>query len=521
MGIDAQHPSYAHRYPDWEQLDDVYEGERAVKAAGTKYLPATSGMVADGMSATQPGFLQYDAYRKRAAFPTSFRDAVEAMVGVMHLNPPKIELPDALEAMRYNATLDGESLEGLLRKINEQQLQSGRLGLLLDVPSGLSPAEIIPYISLYRARAVINWDKGAGGLTPDARRGVEMVILDESRDERGHDFSWNRVCRYRLLTTTLLTPEPVAEGARRPPPLYRQGIFEKDQTPTDADLKTPSVAGQTLDRLPFVFLNSADLNPEPDLPPLLGLSNRVLTIYRGEADYRQALFMQGQDTLVVTGDDDNTTAPGTPVSATQPAKTYRVGAGATISLPKGGTAQFIGVQSTGLSEMREALENDRADADAQGMKLVDTGSDSGGGSAESGEALRVRVAAKTASLAQVAKAGAEALEELLEIAARWVGADPEEVSVEPNLDFAVNPMTAAELDQLTGAKNAGAPISWETIHEIMAARKLTKKTYDEEQEAIDEEEPVGGLGLGVDLPRVPGQQPGPAAPARTTGPKSL
>lgn len=503
MGIDAQHPSYAHRLPDWEQLDDVYEGERAVKQAGTKYLPATSGMVADGMTPGQPGYLQYDAYRKRAAFPTSFRDAVEAMVGVMHLNPPKIELPKALEDMRYNATLSGESLEALLRRMNEQQLQSGRLGLMVDVPSGRGPADTVPYISLYRAKAVINWDRAPA---EEGTRGVEMVVLDESRDERGADFTWNRVCKYRLLITSSLTPTP--DGEPRGRPLYRQGVFEKDQLPTEEALTSPSVAGRTLERLPFVFLNSADLNPEPDLPPLLGLSNRVLTIYRGEADYRQALFMQGQDTLVVIGDDDDPVASGTPIAAQPTAKTYRIGAGANISLPKGGDAKFIGASADGLGEQRQALENDRKDADAQAMKLSTAGSAGAGMSSnESGEALRVRVAAQTASLAQVAKSGAEALEELLEIAAEWVGADPEEVSVEPNLEFAENPLTPAELEQLVSAKNAGAPISWETIYDIMLARKLAKRTYEEEQEKIEEEEPVGGPGLGVDLPRVPGGPP--------------
>lgn len=507
MGIDARHPLYAHREPDWEQLEDVYEGERRVKERGLKYLRATSGMILDGMAVNQIGWKQYDAYRSRATFLTSMRDAVEAMVGVMHQKPPTIELPAALEEMRWNASLDGESLETLLRKINEQQLITGRLGLLVDIPSGRGPTDTLPYISVYRARAVINWDQGP---RTDGTRGVELVVLDESAEVRGQDFTWTTKERYRLLTTQSLTP-PMNPDDPKPAPVYRQAVFDKDSVPSDEQLKVPQVAGRQLDVLPFVFVNTADLVPDPDIPPLLGLSNTVLSHYRGDADYRQALFMQGQDTLVVIGDEDQG-GSGTPIAPASDtrgggavAKSYRVGAGAHIALPKGGDAKFIGVDSAGLGEMRQAQEALKEDAASQGIRLTDTGE---GETVASGEALRVRVAAKTASLKQIALAGAEALEQALEIAAIWVGANPDEVSVTANTDFANSEMTPEQLAALWGAKITGAPISRETVHNRMRAKGLTELTLEEELEKIEEEGPApGGAGLGEPgvMPR--GQQP--------------
>lgn len=497
MAIDARHPRYAYRLPDWEQLEHVYEGERAVKEAGVKYLRPTSGMILDGMAPSQLGYKQYDAYRSRATFLTSFRDAVEAMVGIMHQKPPKIELPEALEAMRYDATLEGESLETLLRKINENQLRNGRLGLLIDVPSGKGPLDAVPYISVYGALTIINWDQGPKN---DGTRGVELVVLDESTDVRSADFTWVRNERYRLLTTQSLTPE-VREDGTRPPAVYRQGLFEKDANVTDAGLSMPSVGGRALDRLPFIFVNSADLVPDPDLPPLLGLSNTVLSHYRSDADYRQALFMQGQATLVITGDEE-LGGSGMPIVPANPRqgggtepKSYRVGAGAHIALPKGGTASFIGAPAGGIAEMRQAQEALKNDAESQGIRLTDTGE---GETAASGEALRVRVAARTASLKQIALACAEALEQALEIAAVWVGANPEEVSVTANTDFANSDMTPTELAELWAAKMAGAPISVETIHDRMSSRGLTKLTYEEELDRIKEE------GVAFDLGGSPG-----------------
>ena len=98
MAVDSKHPLYSEFLADWEQLRDCYRGERIVKEAGTRYLPATSGMESDGMeTTTSPGFKAYVAYRTRARYPDFVKEAVESMLGVMHNKPPQIELPAKME----------------------------------------------------------------------------------------------------------------------------------------------------------------------------------------------------------------------------------------------------------------------------------------------------------------------------------------------------------------------------------------------------------------------------------------
>src|SRR5690606_16749209 len=135
------------------------------------------------------------------------------------------------------------------------------------------------------------------------------------------------------------------------------------------------------------------------VPPLLGLSNLCLAIYRGEADYRQALFQQGQDTLVVIGG----------LEYDEQGKPLRLGAGAVVGVPLGGDAKYVGTEGKGLAEMRQALENDKAAAVQRGARLLTAK----GGDRQSGEALRVRVAAQTATLTIMAKTAAAGLEWLL------------------------------------------------------------------------------------------------------------
>src|SRR5262245_33879468 len=130
MSITDKHPEYSLRLGEWVQMDDTFAGERAVKGKRLDYLPATEGMVQDGMQTpSSPGWKDYEAYLLRAIFHDIIKDGVKAMIGIMHANPAEIKLPEKMEALRNNATSKGESLQALLRKINVHQLVKGRVGL--------------------------------------------------------------------------------------------------------------------------------------------------------------------------------------------------------------------------------------------------------------------------------------------------------------------------------------------------------------------------------------------------------
>lgn len=466
MGVDSHHPLYSDSLPDWQQLRDTYKGERAVKVRARFYLPATSGMEQDGIERTDTkGWKAYMAYRARAVFPELVKEAVKAMIGVMHHKPPTIELPAALEPLREKCNRRNESLEMLLRRINEEQLVMGRLGLMADAIN--APGFVLPYLAIYRAEDCINWgDNLEVGASNDLLR---MVALNESKNERiGDGFEWQWKNQYRVLVLGDITATD--EEFNPATATYRFGVFNDGRTTfSNEGLIEPSIRGRKLNKLPFVFINSQDISPEPDEPPLLGLSNIALTIYRGEADYRQSLFMQGQDTLVVKNGEED--------------KEYRTGAGAVIVVQDPGDAKYIGVDSSGLPEQRTALENDYQRGQAKAGELINETSRE----RESGNALRIRVAARTATLNQIALTGAFGLQEILRTIAEWVGANPEEVVVTPNLDFVDDQITGKEVVDIMTAKGLGAPLSLVSIHRHLQDRGLTEMTWEEELQAIEDE----------------------------------
>ncbi len=245
MAIQTRHPLYVHRIQEWIKMRDTYAGEEAVKARRQVYLPPTQGMVLDGFGRSAPntlnpdgsitltynshlqkGDVSYQAYLTRAVFHDFVSEAVELMLGLLHQKDATIELPASMEPMRELATTRGESLQMLLRRINEQQLVTGRVGLLADLPSGpsLTPT---PYIATYLERTIINWDDGSGD--DDLLTSLNMVVLDESSLQRqGDGFDWKTVNKYRvLLLGDLYQNEPSEAKA-----VYSWGLFtNEDGTP--------------------------------------------------------------------------------------------------------------------------------------------------------------------------------------------------------------------------------------------------------------------------------------------------
>ena len=476
MALQSRHPQYLTAAPKWLQMRDCYEGEAKIKEKGTTYLPATGGMILDGMnSVNDVGYKNYEAYKKRAVFPDYIREGVEALIGLLHQKDAVIKLPKKMEYLRDNATIDGESLLLLLRKMNEEQLVTGRLGLLCDMPvTPKDPSAPEFFISMYVAETITNWDDGIGlpGLNE-----LNMVVLDESGPVR-EGLYWKTQQQYRVLQLgDMDTTEERGE--------YKFGLFngtgDSGSSYDPTAMKAPLYKGKTYDRIPFTFVNTKDLVSRPDRPPLLGLSDTALSIYKSEADYRQNLHMQGQDTLVTIGGVKNANAvPGDDDAV-------RVGAGSRLDIDLGGDAKFIGVSSTGLAEQRSAIENDRKRAEFKAGQLIGNQSIKN----ESGNAMLARLAAQTANLNQIAMSSAEGLQTALRHIASWMGLDPKEVTVTPNTEFTNAAQNAQELVYLLTARGLGAPLSMQSIHALMKERSYTDLDYETEKALVEQEGPNG------------------------------
>jgi hypothetical protein len=458
MAVNSHHPSYDARIADWQACRDVYEGQSAVvcRDGGKRYLPPTTGQLIDMRERPEIGRANYEAYRDRALLSGFLSDAIDMFLGLLWHRPTVFELGPLESVFGENrpATGQGESLAQLLRRMHVEVMTTGRLGLLGDLPAEESQSPT-PYIELYETEQIVNWNDGAREL---GRAKLNLVVLDESAAEMQPDLSWAPKCYHRVLWLGTLAGLE-SSGA------YSVARFENNEAFDPSRAEQPNVRRRALDEIPFVFVSTKSLTTRIEPPPLISLARAVLALYRMDADYRQHIHMCGQDTLFTRGMSEE--------------QVKSVGAGAHIhSDGPDADAKFIGINSAGLAETRQAIENDRTlCAKKAGELLADNSAQR-----ESGDALTLRTGRKGASLVDVAQMCAEGLQRMLRILAKWLGASPAEVEtikVIPNTKFGTPVFKSAEMKALVEAYVLGAPITLKSIHEWSVAHGYTTLTWDE------------------------------------------
>ncbi len=443
MSVDAKHPEMSFWEPIWEQMRATEQGEEAVKAKGELWLPKPDGFKFQ----TDQGSAFYTAYTKRAQFPDIIQPTLQGMVGVIHRMEAKIEGLEEGKPLAYmweRCTRDDRiPLEVFHRRITAEILLMARYGILVDVSSD---GDGQPYFVGYRTEQIINWTE----------YDLDMFVLDESRKVRD-EFEWKDEKRYRVLH--------LLEGQ------YAQELYV-DSTEESQGLLIPVArGGKELEEIPFVVVGPREVTARTiDPPPLKGVSGASLAIYRLDADYRHQMFNSGQETLVLTG-----------IEGDHIPKV--VGSGVIIGLPLQADAKYVGPSGVGIAAHRQAIIDARQDAVAAGVKLFDTQA-----KAESGEALRLRSAAQTATLTTIAQCSAAALEKALRYAALFVGQDPNEIVVKPNLRFvdtALDPVKAASLVTIW---QAGGMSKISLIENLQRGDIVSEeRTVDEEIELINQE----------------------------------
>ena len=435
--VDNRHPEYVEHLPDWDKIRDVDRGEKKVKEEATKYLPMPSGFTTQ----SDLGVAMYDAYRTRAEFLGILGPMVRGMVGLIHTKEAQITMPPAMGGLWEKASKNGLPLEAFHRRITEELLKPGRYSILVDVDE---EGGDLPYLAGYKSEALINWSE-----TQD------FFVLDESSLKRNR-FEWVQNTQFRELV--------VEDG------VYYQRLFNSLDEEEGQRIEVTKRTGGTLKEVPLVVGNTDDLTTKLIEPPLIGVANSVIAAYQLSADYRHQLYMSGQETLVVRGLDKQHLPK-------------VVGAGAAIGLGENPNAEayYIGPAGVGIEAHRTAIQQAQENAVSAGLRLFDKHSGQ-----ESGEALRLRYSAQTASIRSIAMTSGKMLEAALRHVAVFLGIDPELVIVKPNLRFVETVMNPADAEALMRLWLGGA-ISKPTLYENLQRGEIAseERSYEDEEELIE------------------------------------
>jgi hypothetical protein len=484
--VSTKHPQYEASIFAWRQVRDCIEGEAQIKRRDTVYLPMPSGMLnatkgpsiqtsaSSSTSAldqrnrtidqdlnpnyhTNPAFM---AYKTRAQFPDITAFSLRGLIGVALRKDATIELPntyDYLEGM----------VEDLYSFSISEVLQTGRLGYLVDIADD-GNFKILPY----EAESIINWRQETKKDVEGVNTATTMVVLEEYVPKLDDPFASELQMQYRVLelidgvyTSTLYT----ADGDIIPV------LVGKEMMATI----TPMYKGKTLNKIPFFFAGSTNTNPTPNVIPLGSISSIAIQVYMKSADLSQSEFLSCNPTLVLQG----VSKEDAPIV---------VGSSVAICLPDPESkAYYTETDTAALQHVMAHIKELFEQAVAYGANLLGGSSKS----VESGEALRLRQSAASATLISVIRNIEKAFDDILDLIAMWAGADPEAFNFDPDKDLVDLKLTAQEITALVSAWMTRG-LSQESLVDNLrrAGYVIEGRTALDEIAAILEEGPQGSTG---------------------------
>ena len=347
MSVDSRHPLYTKYATAWTTCRDSDEGSLAIKPGKTKYVPKPDGM-------DQPS---YDRRIEYGMWDGRFERAVQILTGMITRKEPEVIIPDALAAHKVNLddiTNSGVPLTTFAAKAAREGFLTGRTGILVSRSASTERTpENQAYFTMYRAEQIVNWQTQR----VDGRDLLMWVVLHESFTEPDKDeFDLKPVEQYRVCR--LVPAEDRSQS--RTGYVYQVQVWRKNDKSEwiTSETYNPNREEVPLDFIPFTFVNSGDLLPEPTKPPLHSAAEMNVALFRNSVVYETALRF----------------IPPTPVLKMCKADTFVVGnpeKGITIEDPEG-EASYMTYDGTGMSEIRLAMKDKKDDIAVQVSRALET-----------------------------------------------------------------------------------------------------------------------------------------------------
>src|SRR5574337_260530 len=464
--------------PDWQLAAALLGGTRAMREAGTIYLPKWPKETEDAYQARLSVSVLFPAYRR----------AVQVLASKPFSRPLTLseDMSSKVRSWCDNIDLQHRNLHAFSSEAMELTLSYGLGGILVDYPrrpqelpntaAAEANAALRPYWVLIKPHQILGWRAARG--EDNIWRLTQLRLLEEVEEPDG---IWGTVV---LQQVRVLMP----------------GSFEihrKDAKGEWALYEGPTKT--TLDEIPFVPLYGEQLGFMAARPPLIEIAHMNVAHWQSASDQQNILHVARVPILAVSGVDDAKWELG-------------VGTSSAVKLPNE-NSKLMYVEHTG-----SAIGAGQKDLDAIEERMRQAGA----------ELLVIQPGRLTATqiiaensigicvLQQIAQNLQDALNRALEITAEWVN-DPKPGTVTLFTDFAAASLAEASA-QLVLQTNQAGKISDETLFAELQRRGVitTAHTWADEKTRLQTQlpsiDPVTGK------PTEPTTPPAPSAPTSVAPP---
>lgn len=436
MALVDKHPAYTAMAGTWKICRDAAAGQKAIHdpANRERYLPKLEGEREN----------DYAARVARATFFNATWRTVAGLLGMLFRKPPVAELPESTRPLLDDVTMGGVSLDMLARRVAEECLIVGRVGLLVDHPtvdiSGLTAAQaaelnLRPTIALYRAESVYNWRTS----WINNRSMLSQVRMTEEHTDVLGDFEEATETRYRVLDLVRVVNEDQTESVVYRQRLYRLGP-RGEEIQIGGDI-FPLMNGQRLGYIPFTFVSVDDTTPDIDEPPLVDLVYVNLSHYRTTADRKHGAHKTALPQPYIAGYE------------MEPGQRLSIGGSDCWVFPHpDARAEYLEYQGQGLGTLSEELDREEAQMAVLGARMLEAQKKA----QEAAETAAIHRTGENATLSSAAQAMSDGITIALRIYTEWAGAPDEKATYKLNDDFLPMPMTPEELTAQVASWQQGA-----------------------------------------------------------------
>lgn len=434
MPINKPNQQYLDTQDKVTRVIDCFNGQDAVKSKETTYLPKLGGQTA----------LEYKAYLNRGYVMPVVKQAAAALTGAIMRKDPVVELNAQLEYLEEDSNGNGRTLFQLAFLISKGLLVTGRHGLLID------PLDEGVAIKPYSRLSIINWHPNYIVLAQ------EYTVLDK-KDK----FTQSTMMEFLELTFD--------ENG-----LYIQNKWRDDgKAYSITETLEPSINGNRLDYLPFVFCNTIDSDEDLTDPALLSLADVNLDQYRLSTDLRHGLHWTALPTMFIFG--ELVDSKGKPAGIS-------VGSGSSNNIADTeARAELLEFTGAGLGAISNAINDNVTTMATIGASMLEDKS----AGVKATETVRMEKGSESASLLTIAQSIEGAINQALKIISEWSNISDESTIV-INKDFVDSTIDPSAVTAFLQAYMTGA-ITLNTFLNLLQKNELLPKgiTAEDEEDRLD------------------------------------
>lgn len=469
MPVETPSEDYTAQADAWAKIRKLMSGEKAARELVEK-LP---GMEDD----------DFKLFKNRASYLPVMERTVDMFDGLLFFRDPQVKMPTAMKDYVDDITMEGTSAIRLASQITNEVLQVSRVGVLIDYPrvEGAETLTVLEAEALgLRAHARIYKTEDILFVEYGRVRGVRRLTqarLQEVRETRDpkDEFKVTKTKVVRVLELNELG-------------LYQQRLFvwneAKRQYEQEGEPILPMRGGKKLGYIPIAFFSHKDREGIARRPALAGLSEVSASHVNSMALLEWGLMWTANPTPVFVGiSPPPVDEKGKSLAGSENA--IHLGSSKGITLPLGGSAEFMEFSGAGLEAVAKSIEHKEKHMARIGARaLMDDPRE-----AVAAETARIQRASDHSLLGAIAANVSEGMTWILWELAAWAGVKPAAGDgLQVNRNFIPTTIAPEMLKQLMAAVQAGRITEADFFAKLQAGEIIREGVTFEEHNAEIEQD---------------------------------